>query len=77
MDKQPDCPICGEGFLSDVSEGVEREDNGYKEIIPLLYSLCSECSSAVGMEEKAKENAQAMSDFYDRADAYHKKMSDI
>lgn len=72
MNKIPDCPVCGEGFLSNVSEGVERDDDGYKEVIPLLYSLCSECESAVGLEEQVNANARAMGDFYARADVYHK-----
>lgn len=73
MNNTPDCPVCGEGFLSEFSEGVERDDNGYKEVVPLLYSVCSECGSEVGLGKHLDENARVMRKFYERADAFHKK----
>lgn len=73
MNKTPDCPVCGEGFLSEVSEGIERNDNGYREVVPLLYSVCSECGSEIGLGKQLDENARVMRSFYERADVFHKE----
>lgn len=63
-----DCPLCGEGRVTDCVEYVEQEYKNHKAMLPLHYCLCDHCASDFAGAAQAKLNKRALIAFRKKVD---------
>lgn len=69
MDEKENCPICGEGHVTNHVDQVETEYKGHKELVPLHYQLCDACDSDFAGEAEMRANNDALRTFRQSVDA--------
>lgn len=62
------CPICGEGHVKVVVQGVEQEYRAHRCEVPMHMLVCDHCSSDFAGAAESKLNRRAMMAFRKRVD---------
>lgn len=68
MDEKENCPICGEGHVTDHTDQVETEYKGHKALVPLRYQLCDVCGSDSAGAAEMRANKDSLLAFRQSVD---------
>lgn len=68
MDEKENCPICGEGHVTDHTDQVETEYMEHKALVPLHYQLCDTCGSDFAGVAEMRGNKDALLAFRQSVD---------
>jgi HTH-type transcriptional regulator/antitoxin MqsA len=60
MNEEKNCPICGEGHVTDHMDQVEAEYNAHKGNVPLHYQMCDACISDSAGAVQMRANKRGM-----------------
>lgn len=66
--RKPDCPVCGEGYLTEHVDQCIVEYRGVVEARPSWFSVCSECGSEVATAEQMRRNKRDTVEYQERVD---------
>jgi len=66
--KKPDCPVCGEGYLTEQVDQCIVEHRGVVEARPSCFSVCSECGSEIATDGQLRRNKRDTVEFRERVD---------
>ena len=58
------CPVCGVGNLIPRIQHRTLECNGYRDTVPLHYSLCDDCGSEIADSNDIRKNCEYMKEFW-------------